>query len=45
LQFLVLMRKTVYKIILVDDRSPDETGGILQQQIEPLVDKIIYQLK
>jgi len=33
------------EIIIVDDCSTDGTRDILQQQIEPLVDKIIYQDK
>jgi len=33
------------EIIVVDDCSTDGTRDILQQQIEPLVDKIIYQEK
>jgi len=33
------------EIIIVDDCSTDGTREILQQQIEPLVDKIIYQEK
>jgi glycosyltransferase involved in cell wall biosynthesis len=33
------------EIIVVDDCSTDGTRDILQQQIEPLVDKIIYQDK
>lgn len=33
------------EIIVVDDCSTDGTREILQQQIEPLVDKIIYQDK
>ena len=33
------------EIIIVDDYSTDGTRDIIQQQIEPLVDKIIYQEK
>ena len=33
------------EIIVIDDYSTDGTRDILQQQIEPLVDKIIYQDK
>ena len=33
------------EIIIVDDCSTDGTREILQQQIEPLVDKVIYQEK
>lgn len=33
------------EIIIVDDCSTDETREILRQQIEPLVDKIIYHEK
>ena len=38
-------KNRIQEISIVDDRSPDETREILQQPIEPLVDKIIYQLK
>lgn len=33
------------EIIVIDDCSTDGTRDILQQQIEPLVDKVIYQEK